>query len=121
MSFKLVGVNKVIKNLEKLNKRLNKEGVVAIREEAELAVERAKALAPVDTGRLRDSIRVERVRETRTGVQAELRAGGEDAPYAARVHEEHPSHSKFLQKAVLRIEPSRIAERLRRALRGRLR
>lgn len=99
------GVDQVVKNLNRLGERVREETTAVVAETAERVVERAKALSPVHTGRLRSSIRVEGIVDKNGRIIAEVRAGGEGVDYAAEVHEEHPTGSKFIQKAVLATAP----------------
>lgn len=109
----ILGLPKLKANLEKfsqLQEALTKS--VLITHTDEQIIPLAQDLAPVDTGDLRKSIRREpagdEVDESAKlflvnilagGVVGEVR--GKIIDYAAHVHEEHPTHSKFIQKAVL--------------------
>lgn len=107
MSFKLVGLDKVQKNMKKLVRKVHEEGERALEVEAQKVLDKAKQLAPVKTGRLRDSGRIEKA-DSKTGPAFRLRFGDEDVPYAAVVHETHKTRRKFLQRAVLESGPETI-------------
>jgi hypothetical protein len=108
-----IGVEKVKANFDKamtLHEALLKS--VLIETVDNKTIPMAQSLCPVDTGDLQKSIRREPpgddVRESRKLFLVDVKAGGvvgesrgKLIEYAARVHEEHPTHSKYIQKAVL--------------------
>ncbi len=98
------GLDKVLKNMDKLGARVRAETKDVVTEAAERVVARARELAPVGrTGRLRDSIRVEGILDKDGRIVAEVRAGGDGIDYAAVVHEQHATKSKFIQKPALEV------------------
>ena len=96
------------RNLARIASGVPDEAARALVPEAEGLGRKARALVPVDTGALRDSIEVTRPMERGGVVSVEVRAGGPSAPYAAKVHEDVEAHhergqAKFLQRPTLEL------------------
>ena len=85
---------------------------------------RAKDLLPVETGRLKDSGRVETTK-TASGTFTDIVFGGPEAPYATQVHERvdirhETGQAKYLETAVRETSRGmtrRMADRLSQVLR----
>lgn len=108
-----IGLEKVKANFEKagaLHEALLKSVLIEVVDNKTIPM--ARDLVPVDTADLQNSIRREPegdvVRESAKLFLVDVKAGGvigavrgKLIEYAARVHEEHPTKSKYIQKAVL--------------------
>jgi len=58
----------------------------------------SKKIVPVKTGALRGSGRVEPPKASGSDISVMMVYGGPAAPYAFKVHEDHPTKSKFLER-----------------------
>ena len=102
----ILGVDQLVRNLQRIAARVPEEGGAALLAEAEIAMKESRSRTPVDEGDLRDSHEVIGP-EVRGGVIAVIiRAGGPKAPHGAVVHEDLGAHhddgrAKFLESAVL--------------------
>lgn len=108
-----IGLEKVKKNFKtasKLHEQLLKSVLIELVDNRTIPL--ARELVPVDTHDLQNSIRREpagdTVREAAKTFLVDVKAGGvvgavrgKLIEYAARVHEEHPTKSKYIQKAIL--------------------
>lgn len=108
------------RKLQRVKSALANELPKAFVDEANKVMSEAQNNVPVITGRLRSSAYVRTVarNQHRTDVRF-----GYDAPYAASVHENPNSRGwKWLYNAFLKVTGGtkmRVAERLKRALKGR--
>ncbi len=75
---RILGVERVVSRLDRIKNRINAFVDSSVSEAGELCWRRARELAPVRTGRLRDSIRISRARRGEAIVEA-------TAPYAGYV------------------------------------
>lgn len=86
---------------------MRKEARGALKAVGEPLVPKMVARTPRKTGKLQDS---ERLRVMVSGKKEDLRvtliAGGPDAPYARKVHETHPTQSKFMEITVNEAAPT---------------
>jgi len=70
-------------------------------------VMRMKERTPVKKGHLRDSERIlVMVSSKKEDIRISLVAGGPDVLYAAKVHETHPTKSKFMESVILETAPT---------------
>ena len=108
-------VRRMSKEIDKMGKDVIKQTNDALRQELEQMLVTAMELAPVESGRLRDSGRIEK-RKGPSGVKFQLIFGGvtrkgKFVDYAAHVHELHRTNSQYLRKAVAKREPG-LADRI---------
>ena len=100
----LEGEQQMRKRLEHLasDKGMRKELRAAATEVGGEKLEVAKDRAPYKTGRLRNSAKLKvMVSSKKEDIRIALIFGGPEAPYAVRVHESHPTQSKFLESVLL--------------------
>jgi bacteriophage HK97-gp10 putative tail-component len=100
----LTGDKEMKRKLEHLTseKGLRKEARKATVEVGGEKVLLMKARTPVKTGKLRDSERLlVMVSAKKEDIRISLIAGGPDVLYARKVHEEHKTHSKFMESVIL--------------------
>lgn len=117
-------VRRMSKALDKIGREVVSQVNKTIAEEVEQLLIEAKELAPVETGRLRDSGRLVK-RKGPSGVMYEIVFGGvtrkgKFVDYAVAVHELHRTKSQYLQKAVAKRVPGlpdKIAKKVK--LKGR--
>jgi hypothetical protein len=99
VGFKVEGLNKLLRALEKLDDAAKDQFKEAGLKAGKFVANRAKGEAPVITGRLRDTVRPV---ATRRG--AKIRAGGARVPYAGPIHFGWPKRNitpnQFLYRAV---------------------
>lgn len=113
--FEIRGLDRVLRNLKTLREAAHDETEETVGTAGERIAERARELAPVRTGELRGSIGAEPTSERSGVITSTMRA---TADHAALVHEEHPTHRKFLQRAALETG-SELPKELRDHLRAR--
>ncbi len=91
LTFKLTGVNAMLRNLKRIEAAVPGETEKAIRIEAELIMTRSKRdHVPVDLGTLRASGLVNPPRRKGKSIEVVMSYGNAAAPYALAIHE-HPS------------------------------
>ena len=116
-SIRLIVLKQVLKNAERIKFQVAAEANKVMKtEEAPAVQRRAKQLVPVKSGRLRDSGKI----ETTKGASATVTDVIFDTPYALKIHETHPTRSRFLERAMreaARGMTKRIASRLSQVLR----
>lgn len=121
----IVGVSLVKKNMQKFEEQLLANFGRDLRGLADKIVLRAKnEFVPVKTGALRGTIRVERgQRLSASGktVTIPIIAGGQSSisptgsvDYANRIHEEHPTGRKFIQRPLFE-EAAKLGKLFRRS------
>ncbi|MBN8967712.1 MAG: HK97 gp10 family phage protein [Rhizobiales bacterium] len=74
-------VNSFNKEIATLSVRLKRQLATAVKAEADRLADAIKAAAPVDTGTLRDSVKV---RRTKRGLTLEVTAGGDSTTHGER-------------------------------------
>ena len=98
-SFEIDGLNKLLRALEKLDDEAKKDFKDIGKKVGDFVAERARAEAPVLTGKLRGSIRA-----VSTGRGAKIRAGSKRVPYASVIHfgwrKRNIAENRFLYRAV---------------------
>lgn len=105
----LAGDKEMLRKLENIagDKGMRKVARAATLEVAEELLRKMKERTPVKKGHLRDSERIlVMVSAKKEDIRISLIAGGEDVPYAARVHETHPTKSKFMESVILEAAPT---------------
>lgn len=89
------------------DKGMRKVARAALLELGAVLVEKMQAGTPVKKGKLRDS---EKTRALVSAKKEDLRitlvAGGDEAPYAAIVHDRHKTKSKFMERVLLGAVPT---------------
>lgn len=106
------------------DKGMRKEARGALKEFGEPLVPKMRGRTPRKTGALQDSERLRvMVSSKKEDLRVTLIAGGPDAPYARKVHETHPTQSKFMEITINEAAPTAAAEiakniDLRRAVEG---
>lgn len=116
----LLGADKVIARIRKIQTGMSKEIADALYEEAKIELREAKKRTPVATGALRKSGKVSKPKISGKTVTVDISFGGETAPYAVYVHEDleafHPiGQAKFLESVIEESRPhmaKRIAKRI---------
>lgn len=107
----ILGGEEMAKNIASLDKALAKKVVrVALRRAAKVSLKRAKELVPVDTGALRDSLRIkvgrirnDEIKEAKVYLTAGRKSGDRKAGYYAFQVEYGTKHAKarpYLRPAV---------------------
>lgn len=110
----VTGVDRVLRNLAKLQKQATQELEPEQAKAAETLKTLAQQEAPVQTGELRDSAFVDSPYRRGNAVTVEM---GFSAPYAASVHEGTGQGRQFLLKAVSD-NPEVLRDAIRRAVQG---
>jgi len=103
----LKGVNRVLKNINKIVNKSSKAYFQAVQDAASKVLRRSNSLVPVDTGRLRSSGKMSSVKYIKAKSRSKVYY---DVEYAVAVHEriwvQHANgESKFLEKAANEIRP----------------
>ncbi len=114
------GLDKVMKRLEGLAKRMPNEVARALYEEAQVEKAESMRRTPVRTGALRASHEVSKPNVSGREISVVISVGGVAAPYAVVVHENlealhNPGQAKFLESTLMESKPfmaARIAKRI---------
>ena len=114
------GLDKVMRNLERLAQQIPNEVGRALYEEAQIEKLESMRRTPVDTGALRASHEVSHPVINGRDIEVTISVGGVSAPYAVIVHENldafHPvGQAKFLESTIMESRPflaQRIAARI---------
>jgi hypothetical protein len=122
--FKVTGLARVQRNLQKVLGDLPKAAAEALKAETEAVLAKAKARTPVDTGALRASGHVDKPKIAGK-ISVQLVFGGPSAPYADVVHEDlatahDDGEAKFLERALVEAEAGmlkRIAAGVKKRIR----
>lgn len=115
------GGAKMAATLQKVATEMPNKVRAALRAETEIEAKEVRARTPVDTGNLRDSVKVEEGdTKQRDVIAVQIVAGGPEAPYGLTVHEDleafhRVGQAKFLESVIRESAPhmqKRIAKRL---------
>ena len=109
-SFKLTGGEAMQRKIQTVKDAFAKQVGAALRAEMDEIAEKVKSQTPVDTGRLRSTIRAEGPFYDGDRISAQVVAGGPEAEYAVTVHEdldaEHKvGNAKFLERPLKESAP----------------
>lgn len=106
VTFAWTGLRETLDLMGRWHDDVLEELKIATEEELNALLRDAKAMTPVDTGRLQESGRVLAPRTSKTAVKVDFQVifgaitvRGRFVDYALIVHETHPSKSKFLERA----------------------
>lgn len=122
VTFKLKGTQSMRRKLDRLAAQFENRLPVALQTEGELVMTTSKRdFVPVDTGNLRATGHVEKVRRVGKTLVVRLVYGGSSAPYALKQHEDMTlSHTvggpKYLERPLVNAAPgmpARLAARMR--------
>ena len=105
VTFKLIGVEKTIRQLERIDEGVKKQVRLTLKIQLESWVLDAQMLTPVDTGALQASGRVLKPRGSGSAVFFQIIFGGvtrkgQFVDYADEIHTNHPTGAGFLKKVV---------------------
>jgi len=118
--FRVIGADRMLVNLRKLQKDSPHEFGRALRVETEVEATESKRRTPVDTGALRSTIHAEGPEYRGSTVVTAISAGGPSARYALIVHEDLEAHhpvgqAKYIESTLNESAPfigARVARRI---------